>query len=395
MKLLYLADIRFPMERANGIQTAETVHALARHGLDVVLVVRRTDSRSDADCLAFYGLAEHPRLRLARLAVPRLGSRPAFLARALFEVFRSDADFVHTRDLGLAYAALLTRFFHRRPVVYEAIAMATAFRKEAASLYQGRKPPGPLRRAWQRHVEGTVIRRADAVLATTSHLLAALERDFGKPSRAAVIPNGARVPLARPPRKQQPAPPRVYYVGQLYPWKGVDGLLQTMRFLPEAELTIVGGLAGEPDLDRLKKAAADLGVETRVCFRGYLPPADVPQERQRADVVVIPHDESRTAREFTSPLKLFEALAAGRPIVATDLPSVREILTPEEDALLVPPGNPQAMAAAIRRVLTDPELAERLASRAFEQAARYSWEARARRIEQAFESLERGAAGLE
>jgi len=304
------------------------------------------------------------------------------------QVFRSDADLVHTRDLGLAYAALLTRFFHRRPVVYEAIAMATAFRKEAASLYQGRKPPGPLRRAWQRHVEGTVIRRADTVLTTTSHLLAALERDFGKPRRTAIVPNGTRLPAERPPRKQQPGPPRVYYVGQLYPWKGVDGLLQAMRFLPEAELTIVGGLAGEPDLGRLKKAAADLGVETRVCFRGYVPPSQVPKERERADVVVIPHDESRTAREFTSPLKLFEALAAGRPIVATDLPSVREILTPEEDALLVPPGDPQAMAAAIRRVLTDPELAERLASRAFQQAAGYSWEARARRIEEALQPLE-------
>ena len=53
MKLLYLADIRFPMERANGIQTVETCHALARRGIDVDLVVRRSDARSDVECLFF------------------------------------------------------------------------------------------------------------------------------------------------------------------------------------------------------------------------------------------------------------------------------------------------------------------------------------------------------
>ena len=63
MKLLYLADIRFPMERANGIQTIETCHALARRGIDVQLVVRRSDGRSDEECLRFFGLAPHPNLR--------------------------------------------------------------------------------------------------------------------------------------------------------------------------------------------------------------------------------------------------------------------------------------------------------------------------------------------
>jgi glycosyltransferase involved in cell wall biosynthesis len=384
---VYLADIRFPMERANGIQTAETVHALARRGLDIDLVVRRTDSRSDADCLAFFGLAEHPGLQLRRLAVPRKAPRLGFMARALLQIIRGGYDLVYTRDLGLAYAALATRFLHRRPVVYEAIAMATAFRREAASLYEGRKSPSPLRRTWQNHVEGSVVRRADGLIATTSHLLAALEADFGKPRRSAVIPNGTRVPAERPPRRPPGARPQVYYVGQLYPWKGVDGLVEAMRGVPEGDLVIVGGLTGEPDLGRLQKLAADLGLSERVRFRGYVPPSEVESERAHADLVVIPHAESRTAREFTSPLKLFEAMASGRPIVATDLPSVREILVHEENALLVPPGDPLELASAIRRLLNDDALAERIASRAFEQAKEFSWDARARRIAELLGSL--------
>ena len=64
MKLLYLADIRFPMERANGIQTVETCHALARRGIDVDLVVRRSDARSDVECLFFSTSPRIPTLQL-------------------------------------------------------------------------------------------------------------------------------------------------------------------------------------------------------------------------------------------------------------------------------------------------------------------------------------------
>ena len=74
------------------------------------------------------------------------------------------------------------------------------------------------------------------------------------------------------------------------------------------------------------------------------------------------------ARYFTSPLKLFDYMAAGAPIVASDLPTVREVLTDGDNALLVPPGRPvDALAAAIRRLLVNPGLADRLRRTAFEQ----------------------------
>jgi glycosyltransferase involved in cell wall biosynthesis len=79
----------------------------------------------------------------------------------------------------------------------------------------------------------------------------------------------------------------------------------------------------------------------------------------------------------TSPLKAFEALAAARPIVASSLPSSREFLRDGENALLVPPGDPAALAAALRRLLADPALAERLARAAWESSPAFSWETRA------------------
>jgi glycosyltransferase involved in cell wall biosynthesis len=377
MRLLYLADIRFPMERANGIQTIETAHALARRGVEVELVVRRTDGRTDEACLEFFGLSPHPRLTLCRVSAPF--GRFSTLARAAWLLFSSHRwDFVFTRDLLLASAALR---FGRVPVVYEAHTVAAVFAEERARLYgaDGAASKPKLARLDQR--ESRVCREAAGLVTITRALLRALSERHGKVAPARVVPDGARLPVALPGPRPTGSPPRVCYIGQLYPWKGVDVLVDAMRYLDGAELAIVGGLPPEPDLDRLHRLAATLSVQDRVSFRGYLPPPALDAERAASDVFVIPLLDSATARLFTSPLKLFEAMASGRPVVASDLPSIREVLVHEQNALLVPAGDSRALASAIDRLLRDRDLARRLAARAFEDGRAYSWDRRAEALE--------------
>jgi glycosyltransferase involved in cell wall biosynthesis len=153
-----------------------------------------------------------------------------------------------------------------------------------------------------------------------------------------------------------------------------------VKELHDNELVIVGGLPPEPDLDRTRILARNFEVLDRVVFRGYLPPTELAGERLSADIFVIPLLESATSSHFTSPLKLFESMAAGRPIVASDLPSIGEVLTHEVNALLVPPNDPKALAAAIRRLSTDRELRARLARQAGSDAKKYSWGERGRKI---------------
>jgi glycosyltransferase involved in cell wall biosynthesis len=161
-----------------------------------------------------------------------------------------------------------------------------------------------------------------------------------------------------------------------------------MRSVESAELVVVGGLPPEPDLDRLKDLAARLSLEDRVRFRGFVPPPSLATERAKTDVFVIPLLDSTTARLFTSPLKLFEAMASGRPVVASDLPAIREILEHERNALLVPPGDARALAAAVERLLRDSALSAKLAARAFEDVKAYSWDRRAQAIEDFLRHLE-------
>jgi glycosyltransferase involved in cell wall biosynthesis len=99
------------------------------------------------------------------------------------------------------------------------------------------------------------------------------------------------------------------------------------------------------------------------------------------DVLVLPNTATHISARYTSPLKLFEYMAAGRPIVASDLPALREVLTDGENALLVEPGNAAQLADAIGRLLHDPELAQRLAAAAWRDVQAYSWDRRAERLE--------------
>jgi glycosyltransferase involved in cell wall biosynthesis len=176
----------------------------------------------------------------------------------------------------------------------------------------------------------------------------------------------------------------VAYAGHLYTWKGVDLLLEALALVPDARGLIVGGHAAEPDLARVRALAERLGIAGRVTFTGMIEPARVPGLLRTATILALPNPASAISNRFTSPLKLFEYMAAGRPIVASDLPSIREILHDERDALLIAPGDATAFAAAIRRLIAEPETAGRMGRAAAALAPQYSWSRRAERLEALF-----------
>jgi glycosyltransferase involved in cell wall biosynthesis len=161
----------------------------------------------------------------------------------------------------------------------------------------------------------------------------------------------------------------------------VDVLLDAIANLPDVEGLIVGGHEAEPDLERARARAAGLGIRERVRFTGMVAPTEVADLLRGADVLVLPNPPSAISTQFTSPLKLFEYMAVGRPIVASDLPAIREVLEDNVTALLVPGGDAAAIAAAVRRLIDDPALGARLARGAALAVRDYSWDRRAERIE--------------
>ena len=167
----------------------------------------------------------------------------------------------------------------------------------------------------------------------------------------------------------------VMYTGHLYEWKGAAVLADAARHLDERFVIVfVGGM--ENDISRYQK---QYGGSDRIRLLGWRSHREIPLYLKAADVVVLPNSAKEDiSRKYTSPLKMFEYMASGRPIVASDLPSIREILTADM-AFFVRPDDPRALAMTITEAVYSEE-ADRRARLALQKVAQFSWRTRAGRM---------------
>ena len=163
--------------------------------------------------------------------------------------------------------------------------------------------------------------------------------------------------------------------------KGIPELIEAVSILARnysVVLLLVGGPTDAVIAYRRHALACGLPVE---CFRivGQVPPFDAPEWMRACDAVVIPWRFTQFSAYATSPLKLFEYMASGTPIVASDLPSLREIVD-DKNTIFVQPGNAKSLANGIARILEDPSLGRRIAMQALKDIEPYTWKKRAEGI---------------
>ena len=394
MKLLYFADTRFPIERANGVQTMATCHALAARGHDVTLVVRPDTHTPARDPFVFYDLPPVDGFHLHHVTTatgPRTRRICFLLASMKFVASHADA-IVYTRDLGLASFLLQIPTARRPRVVYESHGVSVTVSEEMPRLLgnPGLKTSHRKRLRLDRQ-EQRVWRRAPAYVTITRALEDELTKRYGHRVNVFVVPDGAReiapvvpTPLQLPPSSD--GMPVAGYAGHLYPWKGVDVFVRALAIARSVRGLIVGGHPGEADRERVETLARELGVTPRLEITGLVPPGDVERHLRTATMLVLPNSMSAISDRYTSPLKLFEYLRLGRPIIASNLAAIREILTDNKTAVLVPPDDPQALAEALERVGHDLRYAAALGANARELAPEYTWARRAERLEAALET---------
>lgn len=173
----------------------------------------------------------------------------------------------------------------------------------------------------------------------------------------------------------------VVYAGHLYPGRGIDLIFQIAAKLPDHLFIIVGGR--ETELSHYRRKLDNL---TNLKLLGFKPPADVFAFLQAANVLLMPYGDRVEASgggdiaSFTSPMKMFEYMAAGRPILASNLPILKEVLTNGSNALLLPYNQPELWIDALKRLQNDSILEQSLGQTASEVVAQYTWTNRAKHV---------------
>ena len=364
-RLVYFSDSFIPSRFANSVQVMKMCRAFGSAGAQVTLLARRGEEENDGTPHAYYGvepcftIGYLPRLptRMGKYGVGLWGAATAWLRRA---------GLVYGRSVeGCYFAALLGI-----PAVFEA-----------------HFPPGemlPFRRVLlerlirSRHFRGLVV--------ISRALKTEFEQYFAHQGlEALVFPDAADPPgeaASLPGRLDSRGKEfalRVGYVGHLYPGKGMETIHQLARRCPWAEFHVAGGT--EPLLEEWREICAGM---SNVVFHGFLPPAHTDGLRLACDVLIAPYGASVRTRlnmeiaPWMSPLKLFEYMAAGKAILCSDLPVLREVMEHERTCLLCRPDDMAGWENALIRLREDPQLRERLGNAAREEFLRhYSWDARA------------------
>jgi glycosyltransferase involved in cell wall biosynthesis len=367
VRLLYAFPEPLPLDRARGIQTIHTVAALARADMPVDLAY----VPAGVNPFSHYAVGQPPTVSL----FPVERSLPWPFARVhsnrIFS-WRLARRFAGELDRGI------TMVRHLKLAAWLA-ACGSRFVYEAHEVFAD---TAPVRNASQRRAEeAAVMRGAAAVVANSGATARRLMELYGRRDFLEVIPNGVARPDRLPPKDWGRAQRHVVYAGSFFPWKGAADLVAAARSLPGARIELIGG---EPEqLGRLAGGQPDVGAE--LVFTGRVPHAMVADRLASACIAVLPNRADPDSA-FTSPIKLFEYMAAGCAIVASDLPALREILS-EHEAVWCTPGDPASLAQGIALLAADPQLAQRLGDTVREKSKNFTWDARAARLRAVLERL--------
>jgi glycosyltransferase involved in cell wall biosynthesis len=396
------ADRGVPIGGTKGASAhvRELTRALAAHGVAVRILATRVANpgRALPPVVAFG--AGHA-ARTLRAAAYGGASRPTDDARAseayslllnyllgqalerLHRQWRIDA--VYERYSLWSYAGAAFARAHHLPYLLEVNAPLRDEQRRYRRLENAAAAAG---------LESFLFRSADHVLVPSQALRPYVIAHGARAGGVRVVPNAAD-PDRFAVRKRPAATDAfvVGFLGTLKPWHGVEDLLRAFRHLQRRDdgyrLLIAGDGPLRAPLERMSRR---LGCARAVTFAGEIVPEDVPHVLAQLDVAVAPYPQ--LAHFYFSPLKVFEYLAAGVPVVASDIGQLGEVLTHRRTALLYRPGAVRELVAHVERLRADPRLARRLAGAGRRLVRRrFTWARNAERVVALIERQRRRARG--
>lgn len=359
MKLYYIANVRIPTEKAHGIQIAKMCEAFSKH-YEVELIVPRRLNSIKQGLFSFYSI--EPCFKIVR--IPCID----------FISFGFGKIGFWLESLTFFSAAKIYLFFQKNGIIYTRDFIAGFFFSDL--IVEAHYFPEHIG-----YFLKMFLKKIKIWIVLTSFIKQKLEKEGVPKKNILIAPDAvdiqkfdivlskqdAREYLGGIPKNKK----IIVYTGNLYEWKGIKTLVQSGNYLNNNyAIYVIGGTEKEfSDFKRDDKFH-------RAHFEGYWPHKDIPRWLKAADVLVLPNtDQEAISCLYTSPMKMFEYMASQRPIVASDLPSLREVLN-ENNAFLAQPGNAEELARTVEKAVNDPS-AQAKAQRAYQDVQNYTWEKRA------------------
>lgn len=376
MRIAYVNPQAVPDTTPSTIQILQFANALATVGTEVFLVT--PEAKQPCAASAVLGREGAEKLHVVHFQEYRkrwffpFSSGRIFLFQTLRWLRRHPVDVVYVRNLKLA--EFLLRRLPQLKLCFETHELF------AQSFAEDRSPLGYWDRRKLRALkarEGFVYGQVAGIVGITQALLDDIRHEYGVTTPCLLAPDGVDMTLAAAARLEPVVPhrrPVILYLGSLHRWKGVETALAAMDHVLDCDFWVAGGSDGR--IRELQQWVARKGLTERVRFLGRIAPAQRFELIAAADICLLPLLKTSIGARYTSPLKLFEYMSMGKAIVASDHPSLREVLVSGRNALLVEAEKPLALAEAINRLQAHPELGQALGAQAKEDARQYAWENR-------------------
>lgn len=370
-KLFLLYHGRFPGEKAASLFAAKSAEAFAIKGFDVTIVVPQRRGVAAQDAFDYFGVKKN--FKIVELS--------------MFDAFgflpKKAAFWVNFFSFSRACRKYISVNAGPDDIIYsnESLPLCAASEVSRNIFYEMHDFPESKLRFF-----GKFLARTRWILVHNKWKVAKLYETFDVPENKVLYePNAVNIDefdqhiSANDARKKLSLPldrKIAIYTGSLFSWKGVDTLAQAADMIDGDFLAVfVGGT--DRDIASFK---SKYGSSKHILIAGHKKHAEIPLWQKAADILVLPNSGKESiSLYYTSPMKLFEYMASKKLIVASDIPSIREILN-DKNSVLVPPDNPLALAGAIKALMHDPKRGEIIATQAFRDVSDHTWEKRAERI---------------
>ncbi|MFA4941733.1 MAG: glycosyltransferase family 4 protein [Patescibacteria group bacterium] len=377
MKLLYIVNAKIPTDKANGYQIFKMCEEFSGLGARVELLLPTRESKFNEDPFEFYG------------------AKRSFKVRKI-----KSFDFVKYHKYLGKFGFWLQSLFYFFHLIFEKVDKNTVIYSRNPEIIwlfnlRGCRTIFEIHR-WAESKKSLFkffIKKAEKVIVVTRELKKkALEAGFSD-GQIFASPDGVDLKIfdlniskieARQKLSLSEDKIILGYTGRFETMgekKGVEEILEAVKILlddyPDIFFLAVGGSGSE--IENSRNFSDRLGLKKNVLFLEKIDRSRLAICQKACDLLLMPFPFTQHFAYYMSPLKMFEYMASQRPIVATDLPSVREVLN-EENALLIKVNAPEVLAEGIKKIIENKKLAETISQKAFLDVRNYTWEKRAENI---------------